>query len=467
MGEKEAQIENFISDLEQVGRWESQGSFTIDSLRADKKLTEFYRTTPGKWIIKFVQAAIAAESEWVSIRLKRTSLELEFATSKSLSSEPLADKNDEYANFLREGVQGLVCGEGSLHSISILTLLQDDKSTVTSLNRGENATVLELDTPDLSGEFEKALSRRREHACHVLIQIRIQSDSWMQGIRDSIRFRANITGSLKGRLDSASIPIIMDGRPLGLGQVLPIRACATECTLAPKHHDSIVREQNPGRNSMFFDIFGSRVRGVERHHRILSRWCQTEHPLFGPCPNPVVSFEPKLDEPIHLSILNPGKHFPEHVIPIHHTNSEGEYSCRSHLTVSPDFSIAPHAAWLRSPNSFSASLFIRLPEKPGTQDSSQLIFYRRGVLLERVSIDLIYPGAICEVACPSLKTDFSGYKLVKDENFEQLQAYLNQRLEVLIAETLSAAWAVGKKLTHMSQWAEELGLKSLNHKRYS
>jgi hypothetical protein len=460
-------IEEFLADKHHDGSLDSEGAFTVDSLKADQKLADFYQSHPGLWILPILQAASAAGSTWISVKIRRMSVEVKFATMRSLPVYPLNGHKGEYIELLRRGIQGAACGEPNFESFSILCRNPPYQSGMTVLARGEKIVETEADCQEMLQEVEESIERNSGWALRsemnvrdsswVLIQIKIRSGSWLESLRNSVRFRASLSKALNKRLNYSVIPITLDGRRVGLGSNWPYIADAAEYILASKFQDSFVREAEPGCGADVFDVFGKVVKGYKDQVRFLVRWSRVESPLFEPIPQPAVHLEFETAKARKLSQFHPTKHSREGEIPIFSKHDDGSNLARHVLKFEPEFQLDRPRSWLRSHQGFPTSVMLVLPPFPKQARDSYLHFHRRGVLLDKVPIDLLYPGAWCLVACPRLKTDFSGFKLVRDETFAELEAFLNERLKMLIEMTLEQAEIRGRKLDELNKWVTSQG----------
>ena len=71
MDKTDSSVEDFLSQLSQEGRFFESSSFTIDSLKAREKLSQFQMADSGLWLVKLVQAAVAAGAPSVRVQFEK------------------------------------------------------------------------------------------------------------------------------------------------------------------------------------------------------------------------------------------------------------------------------------------------------------------------------------------------------------------------------------------------------------
>ena len=73
-------MDSFLKEQQNEGLPDSSGSFTIDGKMARRKLAAFQCAQPGSYLLKFVQAAVAASAPSLSVTVGRDELVLSFPT---------------------------------------------------------------------------------------------------------------------------------------------------------------------------------------------------------------------------------------------------------------------------------------------------------------------------------------------------------------------------------------------------
>ena len=86
-------MDHFLKNLRERGKHDSEGRFTLDAARARQKQATFALAKPESYLLKFVQAAVAARASRLAITTRRNELLLSIESEHPnlLQLEPLAD----------------------------------------------------------------------------------------------------------------------------------------------------------------------------------------------------------------------------------------------------------------------------------------------------------------------------------------------------------------------------------------
>ena len=82
-------FKQFLKDLSQEGRYFETSRFTLDSLKAREKLSQFQLADSGLWLVKLVQGAVSSGALKVVISFQKRKVSVSFENSKSLKAEEL------------------------------------------------------------------------------------------------------------------------------------------------------------------------------------------------------------------------------------------------------------------------------------------------------------------------------------------------------------------------------------------
>lgn len=82
-------LEDFLQEKAQAGESLGTSAFTLNALKAREKLSRFALPEPGLWIVKMVQAAVAAGADEVRITFLRRKVEIEFANASHWEAEDI------------------------------------------------------------------------------------------------------------------------------------------------------------------------------------------------------------------------------------------------------------------------------------------------------------------------------------------------------------------------------------------
>ena len=89
MENTESPVEDFLSQLGREGRFFESSTFTIDSLKAREKLSQFQMADSGLWLVKLVQAAVAAGAPSVRIQFEKRRVKVAFENKCGWQAEEL------------------------------------------------------------------------------------------------------------------------------------------------------------------------------------------------------------------------------------------------------------------------------------------------------------------------------------------------------------------------------------------
>lgn len=83
------EFETFLDKIGADGRLESHGDFTLDVARARTKLGQFALPEPGLWVVKLVQAAVAAGAPEIRFTFSRRKVRAEFQNTADWEAEAI------------------------------------------------------------------------------------------------------------------------------------------------------------------------------------------------------------------------------------------------------------------------------------------------------------------------------------------------------------------------------------------
>lgn len=435
----------YLKDAASDGEFDSASEFTIDPLRADQKLAEFYRSQPGLWLLKFVQAAITVQAQSIKVRAGHKTTSVTFVTPATPPS--LADflAGDEYNTHLRTAVRAAVAVETDLKDL-VITAHHADTGTVQTLQFSKQ-------TPPKLSELSAGPMKENQ----VSVHFERESVAWWKALKHRIIFQANLHKLCQSRLRFTPIPIQLDGLKIGLGLGQAYPGIGSEYLVGPLTEDTVVRELEPGNGSVRYEVFGKQIGDLGPHPRVFTRWAQVESPLFPAAEQAVVQ---PLKEVGNLgSFLNrtligsphqQKKQLPPNSIPIFRMKSVLSFKIVAAVEINPLF--RPPAKSADTPG-LPVHVMLTVPQKP--KGRSVVTFLRRGVLLEALELDLGCPGATALVCCPALKTDMTDFRVVKDERFEELLDFLRDRVRQLAIDTVKAAQAEKRTAAALEKFVQQ------------
>lgn len=78
MSENRAELNVFLSGARSLGTVDSTADFTIDTLKAQQKLSSRQFPQDGLWLVKMVQAAVAFQARGIDIKFRRNEVQFYF-----------------------------------------------------------------------------------------------------------------------------------------------------------------------------------------------------------------------------------------------------------------------------------------------------------------------------------------------------------------------------------------------------
>lgn len=218
-------LEELLALKTAEGELLGSSSFTLDSLRALRKLSEFQLGQPGLWLVKMVQAAVAAGAPEVRITLGRAEVSVSFRHEQEWEAERLLQLVLSGELPADRALGHLVAGmRGSLDTRSEQAWWSCGQSQV-ELRAGQ----VKVDSTPGSDLFTFRTRRRA----------RLPSFRELAGnLEKLVRLTVDELLALSSRCFVCPIPIFIDGRPLLRGY----QAVETPETLPPLRDGSFRRE---------------------------------------------------------------------------------------------------------------------------------------------------------------------------------------------------------------------------------
>ena len=91
MDDRSEELTDFLKQARSQGESLGTGSFSLHALKAAQKLAHYQLEQPGLWLVKLVQAAVAAKALDVRISLRRSGVEVRLAQPKSWQALEILD----------------------------------------------------------------------------------------------------------------------------------------------------------------------------------------------------------------------------------------------------------------------------------------------------------------------------------------------------------------------------------------
>lgn len=209
MSESPDQLNSFLQAESQQGVSQGEGGFTLDVAGARRKLSEFSLPQPGLWVVKLVQAAVAASSSKVAFTFSRKRVRVKISGARQWCPEKVRDlllrglepPDDAYFH-LRSGLMG-ACGRP-----------QDNLQWSSG---GRRMTLKGAELIEESVAFEDALTiavsrSRTQRGSGILIA----------PIRHLFRQTAHEFKALHDRCAQAPIEVLIDNHPLEQDYLRPV-----------------------------------------------------------------------------------------------------------------------------------------------------------------------------------------------------------------------------------------------------
>ncbi len=205
MDKTDSSVEDFLSQLSQEGRFFESSSFTIDSLKAREKLSQFQMADSGLWLVKLVQAAVAAGAPSVRVQFEKRRVKVAFENRCGWQAEEL----------LKEVLSGHLSQSGALFHV------------VTGL-RASAASVNEKVAWSCGGAYvcldNEGSSSKPDHAgSEFLVEATRPSRqrSLKRTLSSSVYHLAKQTleefDAVRSRCWASPIPVYLDGREMDRG----------------------------------------------------------------------------------------------------------------------------------------------------------------------------------------------------------------------------------------------------------
>lgn len=80
-------IQNYLDDQSEDGQSLDGGEFTLHSAKARAKLAQFAFPEPGLWVVKIVQAAVAAGAPWIDFKFLKREVQIRFLNTQNWDAE--------------------------------------------------------------------------------------------------------------------------------------------------------------------------------------------------------------------------------------------------------------------------------------------------------------------------------------------------------------------------------------------
>lgn len=426
----------YLEQLAQEGSPDSQGSFSVDYVKALEKLSQRLFADPTCWLIKLVQAAAASGTREMQVRPLRDRLEVQF-TSLGFSSadfqdlqallhQPLGSQDrPALAHFLRA-----FHASRSARPQTLGWAVVDEQAGFSYVVRGEETQ-------------RQTMPGRPGVGCDCVLSLRPQA---LAGWSDEER-------ALLGRCALSSVSVRWDRRLLNpavpqVGKhVLLDRLYLSRRPVVELLHLPHLT-QVP---SLVYDLGNGYRDHYSYGHTLLHQWrsykSSREHKLW--------ESEPAPDFPILESdVIQEVFGIPKAAYPINHGlirggRIEGRNNGYQILFVTgldqfalAELPLAQGRFGLRRP--LCAQAWLRCPIQP--EGESQLVVQQDGVLLDPIPVGLGLSGARAFVSDASVATDLSGLVPVRDERVEQLETWLH-------AETVRSR----KELRKALRWGSKYG----------
>ena len=193
-------LSNELDRLSDEGRQLDSGKFTIDPQKALKKLGRYALPEPALWVVKMVQAAVAAGSCEICFEFSRNTVKVLFPNSSDWDAAAIFELLLGEGDCIERGLKHLQRGlAGAFADVHLQELQWSCGGQQILFTESEFSTQACLDT----GRFELVLTRSRRWS--------FQSSSPVEHL---FRPMANEYKALVDRCISSPIPIYIDSRQL-------------------------------------------------------------------------------------------------------------------------------------------------------------------------------------------------------------------------------------------------------------
>ena len=412
-------------------------------------MAEFYRAHPALWLVKLVQAAVAAGGTEISFKTGSNSVLMGFhcAQAPPLPEELLVE--GEVAGYLKVAIQAALASEPDLERLTLATWSEGEPAQAMCFCPGQppRSGKLALETT-LALQTRMGWGQKENH--HLAVLFERSRSGWWQSLSGRIRFFIHLQALFRERLALCPVPIRLDSWRLGEGIGTPYPSVAAEYLVGPMHADVFIKELEPGFGSRIYEAFGSRVSGLGIHPRLFVRWAEIDHALFPGCESALEKTLTKFLKPSALRVLKDRKSLPPRSVGIYGRGGWGIY-LDSWVQFTEHYRPQAQANAFITPGLPTRVLLILPP--PSSSAARQVLLrrvvaLRRGVVLETIEIESESDceGATALVACPALRTDLSGMRVVQDEHFQQLVEFLRERARALIRDASQALQQEGVEL---------------------
>lgn len=429
----------YLDRLAHEGERDSQGTFSVDYVKALERLSKRLFADPTSWLIKLVQAAVASGARQVEIRSHRDRLEVHFKGS-SLTSEsfhdlqallhdPLgAQEQPALAHFLRAFHAARVA-----RPLSLGWAIVDQQGGVSYLVQGE-----EIERHTLSGQQNAGAT------CVFALRPGHGKTGWTEEQR-----------VLTGRCALSPANLRWDNRPLNpaVPQV-PGLCLLDRLYLSREGSDHLLHLPHLTEiPSLVYDLGHGYADHYSYGQTILHQWrsymARAGHRLWDSQPAP--NFQilesdvaqelfglPKTAYAINHGAIRAGRlqgrgNFYQ-ILYVQHLKS---FTTAAEPVRQGRFGLQPPPC---------AQAWLRCPVTP--ESESCLLIQKDGVLLDPLPIEVGLAGVRAFVADESVQTDLSGLVPVRNERIQEIEKWL------LLESNLSK-----KDLRKALRWGDKYGLK--------
>lgn len=411
-----------------AGQVDSSGVFSLDLRKAARERHRFFLADPTLWVLRAIQAAVQLQAREVFIRCGRRELEVAFSCLQAPPDPRETWKPEAAESTLRSALEGaLLSGRRLLWAVGSVATLVDEKGDVLSFELEESQTRRLIHSSGKAADTFRGLIR---------VELNRPKGFW-KVLRGRLGFTAQLARALRRRCSKVPCSLFLDGRLLNGSLQESGRTLAREYVLGSNRHDVFLSTMNPG-YGFAYHLFPTETLELKNRHFLVAAWSWGE-PFFESTsaglqpPAKRFSKPTRLGFPVARVSTEPG------TLPLYEpsemlVNEEPLSQIGYLVKVDPETLIELRPG-LSDSFGVACHLQIDLPAQV-RGEKGQCYFFRHGVLLEDMEVDLGYPGARVAVASTRLKTDATGFALVRDRDYEEVLHFVKERVAQLVTRTL-------------------------------